>query len=1114
MDISPGLSYSGALQIMGRYDHPAVHALDKFAGGLILGSALRPHDLLDLIDPKNEAAGLLQQAVSAVTAKLHRTAGYHRGELITAAHAVIVTSAFFEALRERLGAKLYARLKLTKADRRALVTAESAEARNAERLIEAMTKACIPLPSAIAGWTENAEGPVRDFYGRLGERTLRFLEGLEAWGNAEKELAAEAEKERKMKALELGIRYSETPAAARRSDRILIETVVEAALLKYEDMCRRFAVDVPEFRNWLDFREHAATRSAVRAVGDQISAETSHALQRLEHSFLTAMQEAPTKRLRGILADLNAEAMDRPIVATDDTLRHIDDVTFPAVRDGYITPSFRMTRASVSAQPSRDEWWQRQEQREDLEDFLRRYLQDSASWRLPLVVLGHPGAGKSLLLTVLAARLPATAFATVRVELRGVPAAAPLYEQISHLLRHNTHGRMAWEDLAQESKDVVRVVLLDGLDELIQATGVTQSTYLHEVAEFQRRELAIRSPVIVIVTSRIIVADRTTVPDGATVIKLEDFDQGRVAQWLEVWRSTNQRLIDIGIFRPLTLASAMRHGELVRQPLLLLMLALYVADQNVIDDNVVVSQAMLYQRLLENFVRREVSKSDDRPGLKRRIDDDAVEEHLWRLGLAAFAMFNRGRQHVSEAELGHDFETIEGGRRRPPRPSRSLDTPISDAMRTIGRFFFVHAAEAEKHTDQARRTYEFLHATFGEYLIAATTAMLLIDASRNRAISHHAPYQVEVQEPLLASLLSHHPFLKRVSILHFAKQLFERRSAESNAEVAVVLEDLCRRSGHVDLGEYNPSDGTAVARTAAYTANLVALRAILSAPVQISRLAPEDTYPQEWWRITVRTWYAALDPESWDVMRTLFRTKAVAGVNSVEQLLMVWPGGRAVPAPEEALEDLQGAVMADRENALKYAVGDLITRYIPMSHIDAVPAGLDAILELSLRPSPARRRELYALMLTQRIETRAATNPLLLACLARDASLIDPVGIVRFFEALMSARWTEPPDLMALASVMIASNPAIQQEGGIRRQRRLAEFGTHAEWTRAFASAALQQPVAWPEDNDELFDRIGESTVQAANWADLIHPPAVSPFEPATPEAPSAAMQTTIEQDG
>ena len=123
-------------------------------------------------------------------------------------------------------------------------------------------------------------------------------------------------------------------------------------------------------------------------------------------------------------------------------------------------------------------------------------------------------AGKSALTRVLAARLPAADFLVVRVVLREVPAEATVQDQIEQAVRAAIGETVAWPDLARSAGDALPVMLLDGFDELLQATGVHQSDYLERVAAFQQREAVHGRPVAVLVTSRIAVADRARIPAG------------------------------------------------------------------------------------------------------------------------------------------------------------------------------------------------------------------------------------------------------------------------------------------------------------------------------------------------------------------------------------------------------------------------------------------------------------------------------------------------------------------------------------------------------------------------------------------------------------------------
>ena len=158
------------------------------------------------------------------------------------------------------------------------------------------------------------------------------------------------------------------------------------------------------------------------------------------------------------------------------------------------------------ARPADERWWAHRESHDDFDVFLARHVTSPDATRRPLLLLGHPGAGKSLLTKVLAARLPASDYTVVRVPLRRVSADAEIHRQVEEALDIDTDQRIAWSDLAEQSGDTVRVVLLDGLDELLQASEHDRSSYLEDVMDFQERETMQRRPVVAVVTSRTVVA--------------------------------------------------------------------------------------------------------------------------------------------------------------------------------------------------------------------------------------------------------------------------------------------------------------------------------------------------------------------------------------------------------------------------------------------------------------------------------------------------------------------------------------------------------------------------------------------------------------------------------
>src|SRR5205814_5059723 len=94
----------------------------------------------------------------------------------------------------------------------------------------------------------------------------------------------------------------------------------------------------------------------------------------------------------------------------------------------------------------------------------------------------------------------------------------------------------------------------------------------------------------------------------------------------------------------------------------------------------------------------------------------AVEAELLRLSAVAFSMFNRGRQWVTEDELSADLAVLLGTHGGPGLAS-GFNEPATPAQIVVGHFFFIHQAQALRD-NRHLTTCEFLHATFGEYLIA------------------------------------------------------------------------------------------------------------------------------------------------------------------------------------------------------------------------------------------------------------------------------------------------------------------------------------------------------------------------------------------------------------
>lgn len=818
------LTYRGALALLGKSDNRILAALDAVLGGAILASPVSPLAALwGMVDQKNEAMSLVRKLVGVAAKRMTGVKGLDRYDLIAAAHTVILISAFFDAYRDAVGLDDFAKLELSDREKASLATGDS-KGTSAGRLIDLIMVSESPMPPAGSGYIEPAR--LMQFYRHLAGEVHKFVSGLSA------------------------SRWAREPR---------MDGLARAAEARYKSYFVELANDVPEFFVWASVAGQEQLSAKIRSVHSELGAaiaRSEQSLGRLELilTHLSGISSATPDNCRRIVARANRSVLGDTVVPIT-ALDHVSEVSLPTVEQIYQSPLFRVGVAKA-AKPADENWWNEQPVRQNLDVFLAAHLASPQSVKTPMLLLGHPGAGKSLLTKVLAARLPASAYTAVRVPLRRVDADAPVYDQIQQALDQDTNGRVAWADLA-EDEGTVRVVFLDGLDELLQASSSSRPGYMQEVAEFQRREAAQRRPVAFVVTSRTLVADRVRLASDTTLLKLDEFSDEQISAWLDVWRAHNKEGIAEGTVREVDLNVALAHRALACQPLLLMMLAVYAADPDARPLGAHLSNSAFYGQILDGFARREVSRVKGQPGDLT----DLAEDQLWRLGIAAFAMFNRDRQDISDHELGMDIIAL--------TDSTPNVRPATVGHDTIGRFFFVHTAEADGHRgDNAQQAYEFLHATFGEYLVAHFAVQELCQVVENSRRARRGGR--EYDDDLLFALLCHQTLASRGSILEFIAELLERLPGDVKSACAHTLESLFRgyrnRASTGSYDAYQPVVVDHLRRLAAYSANLALLRVLLADAegVELAVLGPASAVGELWWISTVELWRAGLGEPGWE----------------------------------------------------------------------------------------------------------------------------------------------------------------------------------------------------------------------------------------------------------
>jgi NACHT conflict system protein len=831
------LSYADAARLLGGPDSRIVTALDAVTGGIMLALVPALPAVLGLFDAKAEFIRLSLDLVRGGDDRVSRAA---RTQRIEAAHAVLVVTAYFEALAAADLPFRFADLALTRTEQETLA--------RTDRLGALTLHTGLPLPRPYES-AEHFRERLFVYYAALSAGVVSFIDGLA-----------------------VGDRLS--GAGRRRTDEVLLDLPAQA-VDRYDELTLRLAAEFGEVALWSARRDHAATRAEVRTLGSAMSE-----LHRMLSGISTG--RVPDERRTALAAAYRA-ALDRPIVESADAPPGVE---IPTLAQAYVQPLFRTAVLEPGVRPSDERWWATQPIRPDLVEFLTAHLTSTQATVAPLLVLGQPGSGKSVLTKVLAARLPAADFLPVRVILREVPADAELQDQIEHAVRAATGERLEWPPLVRSAPDALPVVMLDGFDELLQATGVSQTDYLVKIAAFQRREAEQGRPVAVLVTSRTSVADRARAPEDTVAMRLEAFDDDRVTAWLATWNAINA-----GKGRtPLPPAAVLRHRDLAGQPLLLLMLALYDADDNALQRLAgELGRGELYLRLLRRFAEREVAKH--RPGLSDRDRDQAVDKELDQLSVVGLAMFNRGTQWITETELDADLAALFG----PPAAAdrHGLRAPLGAAEITLGRFFFIHRSRASRD-DGELRAYEFLHATFGEFLVARAVWLALQEAAALEAASAFALGTAVVPDARLHTLLSFAPLSTRVSILGFLAELADALPAAEQARLAELVLRLFRQVHEPrPAPDYRPRQLSVPARHAAYSANLVLLAVRLAGQVTGADLFGADADRVAAWHSEALLWRSQLSSEDW------------SGVADVLALERLWDGDRRDIRLELATGDIQ-----------------------------------------------------------------------------------------------------------------------------------------------------------------------------------------------------------------
>jgi hypothetical protein len=185
---------------------------------------------------------------------------------------------------------------------------------------------------------------------------------------------------------------------------------------------------------------------------------------------------------------------------------------------------------------------------------------------------------------------------------------------------------------------------------------------------------------------------------------------------------------------------------------------------------------------------------------------------------------------------------------------------------TLGRFFFVHESQATR--DGARlRTYEFLHATFGEYLLARLIMRELGDLADAAHLTAARNRPALPDDAFLHAVTSFMPLSMRGTVISFAAEQLRALPAPHLEQLCAVMLELFHEAldprYDARYGDYVPLRLPVPARYAAYSANLATLAVLACQDVHAGSMFPDAHDPVQAWRDLALLWRSQLPAEGW-----------------------------------------------------------------------------------------------------------------------------------------------------------------------------------------------------------------------------------------------------------
>lgn len=837
--------YQDAVDLLEGKSKINLDAADRAAtAALLIGGVIGGPGIFALLAPKNALVALGDGLLKKIPSRVKDSEGIDRTQLLIAAHTIIVITSFFDAASTISEIMSKAEVTLTGPEQLRSSTSDDYTLAS-ESLINQLIDAEVPSPKPYLQ-PGDLEQELGEYYTRFAKSLVRFCQGLHFW-----DILSENERE--------------------LFEDFMTKGLPGKAILVYQTNLRRLSAQVKEFEIWTNQLTSQEITRRFYSQNELIEYSIAQNRHNYERTFeklenlTTYLDELKFSTASGhesmdpliLMAHAHTQLEVNP--ADVDRLKSNFKVDIPPLSKLYIQTPFKVVRSGGDSKIAKEDWWRNIPSRNNLDDFLSEYLSSSTdSYRNPLVILGHPGSGKSSLTRMLAATLPRGRYIPIRIELRKVSPESSIELQIEEGLALILGRPTKWQEF-RDASELIPVLLFDGLDELIQASKEKQGDYIEQIQAFQQRELQFRGA-IAMVTSRTVVADQARVPPDSMVLKLEDFRTIDSEKFIEVWNKHNRVAFSSNSISPFPIQLHSDVAQLAAQPLLLLLLVLLDADSNALQNSVgIYNKATTYGQIIKTFIGREVLKHH--PEFNAAQTENVIQDELMKLSYVALGMFNRGLQMIDGQQVESDLRSI----------LNLTNLPSADSYNMLlGRFFFIHHAESKSFAGQINSGYEFLHATFGEFLVAhiATVVSDELCISAMRQNESRLP-AMEMVDQFAATLFAFQPLSQRSPILDFVSELSIDHAIDRNIIAKSLVDAAIRRidSRLLDTNftsSYSPIPISSVRKLATYTCNLILLAcAFIETVPNVTANTDRILVPSETWQMLVFLWKSQLEPSAW-----------------------------------------------------------------------------------------------------------------------------------------------------------------------------------------------------------------------------------------------------------